>query len=139
MNCMVMGDSIAVGIAWAMPDCRRQVKSAITSTPYLQTFAVKLNADLVVISLGANDWHLGTYDNLRRLRAGITARRVVWLLPNIRRPGVRDAIERVSEEHGDRWIDTTPYAGGGDHVHPTMGGYRTIAARARGMDSALGQ
>jgi lysophospholipase L1-like esterase len=85
-----------------------------------------VGGDLAVISLGANDWHLDTYENLRRLRRSITARRVFWLMPNIKRLGVRDAIQRIANETGDQLIDTAPLAGA-DHVHPTMAGYRKIA------------
>ena len=132
MICTVIGDSIAAGIAWAMPECHAQVKPGITSTRYLQNFPLDIGGDLAVISLGANDWHLGTYQNLHRIRAGITAARVVWLLPNIQRAGVRDAIQHIRSEFGDGIIDTAPIAGH-DTVHPTMSGYRLIANETRQM------
>jgi len=130
MTCLVVGDSIAVGVATAMPECQVRARSGITSIGYLQSLAIPLAADLVVISLGANDWHLSTFANLCALRQSLTARRVVWLLPNIQRPGVRDAIQRVAAMHGDRTVDTAPYAGP-DRVHPGGPGYAAIAGLAR--------
>jgi lysophospholipase L1-like esterase len=130
MTCLVIGDSIAVGVATAMPECQARVRSGITSTRYLESLATHLTADLVVVSLGANDWRLSTFANLRALRQALAAGRVVWLLPNVQRPGVRDAIRRVAALHGDRLVDTAAYAGA-DHVHPTGQGYRAIAGLAR--------
>jgi lysophospholipase L1-like esterase len=130
MTCFVMGDSIAVGVSQALPACHARAKSGITSSRYVAAMATNVTADLVVISLGANDWHLPTYENLSALRRSVSAARVLWLLPNIHRPGVRDSILRVAAAHGDRVIDTAPYAGA-DHIHPTGSGYRAIAARVR--------
>jgi hypothetical protein len=129
MNCVVMGDSIAVRLSAAMPSCHVDARSGITSTDFVGRMVTQVAADLVVISLGANDWHLPTYENLLILRHSVVAGRVVWLLPNIRRSGVRDSILRVAIAHGDRVIDTAPYAGI-DHVHPTLEGCRAIAAAA---------
>jgi lysophospholipase L1-like esterase len=130
MSCLLAGDSIAVGLATAMPECQMRARSGITSTRYLQSLAIPLAAQLVVISLGANDWHLATFDNLCALRRLLTASRIVWLLPNIQRPGVRDAILRVAAMHGDSIVDTVPFVGT-DHVHPDGRGYAAIAGLAR--------
>ena len=130
MTCLVAGDSIAVGVASAMPECQSRARSGITSTNYLRSLASPVTTDLVVVSLGANDWHLATFDNLSALRSMLTAGRIVWLLPNIQRQGVRDAIRRVAAMHDDPVVDTAPYVGP-DRVHPTGQGYAAIADLAR--------
>jgi lysophospholipase L1-like esterase len=138
MICHVIGDSIAVGTAAAMPECHAQARSGITSTRFVRDYAGPLGGDLVVISLGANDVGLPTLDNLRRLRAAISAHSVVWLLPHIQRAGVRDSIVAVAAEHGDRLVDTAPYAGR-DRLHPTGAGYRHIADEVRDPVTLLTQ
>lgn len=129
MSCFVIGDSLAVGTAIAMPECHAYVRTGVSSGRYLRSLPVRLGGDMVVISLGVNDWGHGTYCNLQYIRAGVSAARVVWLLPNAA-AGVRGAIARVAAEHGDRIVDTAPFAPP-LHLHPSGRGYRAIADLAR--------
>lgn len=129
MSCFVIGDSLAVGTAVAMPECQAFVRTGVSSGRYLRSLLVRLGADMVVISLGVNDWGHGTYGNLQRIRATVSATTVVWLLPNAAAT-VRDAIARVATEHRDRIVDTAPLAPP-HRLHPSGRGYRAIADLAR--------
>ena len=69
------------------------------------------------------DRHTG--DNLRQLRADVNSDRVVWMLPGLN-PRVRAVISAVAAEHGDRVVDSKPYAGA-DRLHPNGQGYARLA------------
>ena len=125
--CVVMGDSIAVGVAEYRPECEAIAKSGINSARYIETLLETRTAKTVVISLGVNDGStIDTLENLREVRRQVHGRTVFWLLPGIR-PRAQWAIRTVAHEFGDRLIDTKPVAGP-DHLHPTGVGYQRIAA-----------
>jgi lysophospholipase L1-like esterase len=74
LDCIILGDSIAVGLGQARPDCDVFAVSGITSDRYVQTLLTSRQARTVIISLGVNDGEgAATADNLLRLRAAITA------------------------------------------------------------------
>lgn len=125
MSCLVIGDSIAVGVGAAMPECVTEARVGITSAAYLRQFRSEPTGTMV-ISLGANDG-AGTDDapTLRRLRAQVRAARVIWVLP-ARPASARTAIATVSAEYGDRLVDSAPWAGP-DGMHPGAAGYLAIA------------
>lgn len=134
LDCLVLGDSIAVGVGQARPACRTAARVGITSGAWLQTYlpATPLAASNVVISLGVNDDpSMDTPGNLRRLRAGIRAGRVTWLLPGLK-PDVRRLVTDVARQFGDRVLDTAGETGP-DRLHPSREGYRTIAARVESV------
>lgn len=133
MACLIIGDSLAVGVGQFRPDCETVAKVGITSQTYLATrFPPQgVSADTVVISLGVNDGDTsGTQDNLESLRARINARTVYWLLPGLKED-VRRMILQVAGSYNDHFIDTRPEAGR-DHLHPSGAGYQRIAAQTTG-------
>lgn len=130
LDCLILGDSIAVGVGQARPVCETVAKTGITSGTYVRTvFAgVPRAAHTAVISLGVNDDpSMNTAENLRLLRRELRVERVVWLLPGLK-DHVRRAIGTVAAEFGDRTLDTRSEVGP-DHLHPTGVGYRVIAGR----------
>ena len=130
IECLILGDSLAVGIGQARPGCETVARSGITSGSYLRTLfpSAPRIARHVVISLGVNDDPgMATPENLRTLRRGLQAMEVVWLLPGLK-PGVRATIRAVAADHGDRLLDSMPFAGP-DRLHPGTDGYRMLAAR----------
>lgn len=129
LDCLILGDSLAVGVGQVRPGCTVAAQVGITSGTFLQTLfpTVPKQAARVVISLGVNDDPgMATLDNLRRLRRGLGAGRVTWLLPGLKE-GVRSQIRTVAAERGDQLVDTISQVGP-DHLHPGRDGYRTIAA-----------
>ena len=115
--CAVLGDSIAADVAAAMPECRRDATVGIGSAAYsARVIHHRADESTVIISLGANDDCRGrTEDNLEAVRRATTAVSVVWLMPaSPERATV--AVRNVAARHGDRVIDTAPFAGR-DRLH----------------------
>ncbi len=132
-SCAAIGDSIAVGVGQARPDCVTTARVGITSTNYIASLLplAETGADTTIISLGVNDGtSADTLQNLRLVRDQVHSRVVYWLLPGLKEP-VREDILRVAREHGDQWIDTRPYVGR-DHLHPSGAGYGQIASQTYG-------
>lgn len=131
LDCVILGDSIAVGLGQARPDCRVAAVSGITSERYVQYFSGVRNVRTVVISLGVNDGEgAATAENLTRLRGGISADVVYWLMTG-GNPRARDAVRAVAVRFGDRLIDAEPLTGA-DRVHPDRAGYARLADKTRG-------
>jgi len=128
--CLVIGDSIAVGVGQQMPECRTEARKGINSQQFIATTETSERADRVVISLGANDDAAArTLDNLIELRKSVQARVVYWLIPASSQRA-RSAVRVVARRFGDRIIDTAPFAGQ-DGLHPTGIGYRKLAMMTR--------
>lgn len=128
--CLILGDSLAVGVGQARPECTVAAEVGINSSRYLQVWHHPSQAKTVVISLGVNDsLDIETEQNLRRLRHGISAETVFWLLPGIH-PSARTAVHDVAREFRDKVIDVAPLTGA-DHVHPDRTGYATLASLTR--------
>jgi len=128
--CLVIGDSIAVGVGHYLSECRTEARVGITSQQFIHELLSPQNADKVVISLGVNDGgSLYTAANLQRVRETVRGRTVYWLLP-AHHDHARDAIRSVAARFGDRLIDCTPQAGP-DGLHPTGAGYRMLGAQIR--------
>ena len=131
--CAAIGDSIAVGVGQARPDCIVTAQVGISSDRYITSLLplAETGADTTIISLGVNDGtSIDTLDNLRQVRRQVRSRTVFWLLPGIKEQ-VREYIATVAQENGDRLIDTRPEAGR-DHLHPNGAGYLQIASQTYG-------
>lgn len=136
LDCLVLGDSIAVGVGQARPECEVVAVSGITSEHFVETLLGARAARVAVISLGVNDGEgMDTFANLRRLRATLTARTVYWLLPGINLRA-RDAVHAVARLYPDRLIDVAPLAGP-DGVHPARSGYAVLAEQTRGTGGGV--
>ena len=115
--CLALGDSLAIGVGQARPDCYVAAITGITSERYVQIFPGMRHVRTAIISLGVNDGEgTATAENLVRLRARVSADIVYWLLTG-GNPRARDAVRAVAGRFGDRLIDAAPLAGT-DHVHP---------------------
>lgn len=130
-DCIALGDSLAVGVGQARPDCYVAAITGISSERYVQIFPGMRHVRTAIISLGVNDGEAAdTADNLARLRARVTADVVYWLLTG-GNPRARDAVRVVAGRFGDRLIDAAPLAGP-DHIHPDRTGYARLAAETEG-------
>lgn len=124
--CLVIGDSIAVGVGQYLPECQTEARVGITSQQFVQDLLSPQEAGRVVISLGVNDGpSASTIASLRRVRESVRGASVYWLLP-ANHAYARAAIHSVAAEFGDRLIDCAPQAGP-DGLHPTGAGYRALA------------
>lgn len=124
--CLILGDSLAAGVAAARPDCHADTRSGIGSAAYVSSHLVAASADIALISLGANDGEAGraTAEHLVQLREGLTARRVYWLLP-ARPASIRQLLLTIAAVKGDRTIETRGWTGA-DGLHLGAATYRTI-------------
>lgn len=110
MDCLVLGDSIAVGLA-AASHCRSVAKVGISSPAYTKAHVSFPRAGVTVISLGSND--AGACACLKTLRSRISGA-VVWILP-LNNPNARSLIHSVAAAHGDRVVG---FSDSNDGVHP---------------------
>lgn len=138
MDCMVIGDSIAVGMQMYLRECKLKGKGGINSFQWNKMYPVLQNTDVAVISLGTND-HAGvkTRQELEAMRAKVHARKVYWILPHGNKPASRVPIESlrlivksVAAEHGDVVInfDSAPAR---DRIHPSSRGYKEMVASVK--------
>jgi lysophospholipase L1-like esterase len=126
IECLILGDSIAVGTGLYRPECKVLVQQGITSKGWnMSNVKSTLDANTVVISLGSNDYaQIDSLEELTKLRKRIHAEKVYWIMPAIK-PDVQEIIENIAHQNSD-WIIQIPYLSN-DGVHPTMQGYRKIA------------
>lgn len=136
LECMIIGDSIAVGTSMARPDCVSYSRGGWNSwqwnKDYLEVAKSKPTKTLI-ISLGAND-HKGvkTESELRKMRSAVKADRVFWISPGKeRKPIPQDAIERIAKEYGDIVLPRPKDHMSADGVHPTGKGYKILGEQAK--------
>lgn len=135
-ECMIIGDSIAVGTAMQRPDCVSYSRGGWNSwqwnKDYLDTVRNKPTKTLI-ISLGAND-HKGirTEEELRKMRSSVKADRVFWIgLGKDRKQSQQDSIVKIAKEYGDTVLSRPEDHMSSDGVHPTGKGYKILGNQAR--------
>jgi hypothetical protein len=138
IDCLILGDSIAVGTAMYKKECVSISKGGINSQQYNKKVAgMELYSNSVLISLGSNDhkW-VKTKQELEKLRKNIKATNVYWVLPEGNLPAggvniedIRRIVLEVSEEHGDIVLPIMSLSK--DGIHPTGVGYKDLAAQIK--------
>ena len=130
IECLIVGDSIAVGTAHFRPECAVMAKSGINSKDWNERhFHDQLKSDTVIISLGSNDLKtLNTFREIILLRSRIKARRVFWILP-ANKPQKVELIRMVAAEYKDTLVPIPKVSK--DRVHPTTQGYQELAKSTR--------
>ena len=136
IECLIVGDSIAVGVSQVRPECQAIVKSGINSAEWNRKHLSKLEPTrTLIISLGANDLGVDTDANIRQLRARAQAERVFWLLPSQRlKPEQVRAVKFVAQDFGDTVIPRPEKNISADGVHPTYQGYKELADLTRRLE-----
>jgi lysophospholipase L1-like esterase len=130
IDCLIVGDNIAVGTHQFRPECRVHAKVGINSSQWnRQNSSRDLTAKTLIISLGSND-HAGvrTMWELQQLRARADAERVFWILPAIK-PDVQDMVRIIARDHGDVILPIPNLQA--DKVHPSVAGYKKLAEQTR--------
>lgn len=138
LECLILGDSIAVGIAQQRPECAVLAKGGINSWQFNNKNITNLkSAKTTIISLGTND-HKGvkTKRELEALREMIDAEMVFWILPhgNLKTGGVDiEQIQLFVHEIAAEFRDVVlPIASvSADNIHPTLKGYKLLANQTR--------
>jgi lysophospholipase L1-like esterase len=131
LECLILGDSIAVGTHQARPECVAYAKGGWNTWQWNRDYLKNsLTAKTVIISLGSND-HKGvrTKAELQRIREKVgTAARVFWILPAIS-PAVQAIVKSMAEEYGDTVLPITRLQK--DGVHPSWAGYKELAEKTK--------
>jgi lysophospholipase L1-like esterase len=136
LECLIVGDSIAVGTAMARPECVSHSRGGWNSWQWNKDYlaiASEKTAKTIIISLGAND-HKGvkTEKELRKMREAIKGDRVFWIDPGQdRKPVPHEAIMQIAKEYGDTILPRPKDQMSSDGVHPTGRGYKTLANQTR--------
>ena len=130
IDCLIVGDSIAVGTHQYRPKCVVYAKGGINSWQWNKQNSNKnLTAKTVIISLGSND-HTGvrTMWELQQLRGRVDADRVFWILPAIK-PDVQEMVRIVAKDHGDTVLPILNLQA--DKIHPSWAGYKKLAEQTQ--------
>lgn len=130
LDCLIIGDSIAVGVAEVRQDCDSVAVVGISSSNfnkrYRSSARISGSYSTAVISLGTNDGNTTvTKDTLLALRNRLNAERVLWILPPRSKPNQRAVVLEVARISQDGTISTSDVSP--DGIHPTARGYKTMS------------
>jgi len=128
LECLIVGDSIGVGVANVRKECVAYVKGGINSKQWLDKNIqhTPLQARHVIISLGSNDHkYIKTEEELRVIRKLTNAQRVFWIMPSNKFPEAQSAVWHIANEYHDTVLKTERMQA--DNVHPSWAGYKEIA------------
>jgi lysophospholipase L1-like esterase len=139
LECLIVGDSIAVGTAKYRPECVSYSKGGINSYQWVNQNISKLpmQAKTVIISLGSNDHkYVKTVKELRTIRELTKADRVFWILPHGNHPksnvsisDIQAMIKMVAKENNDIVLPITRVQT--DNIHPSWAGYKDLADKTK--------
>ncbi len=125
LECLILGDSIAVGTYQQRPECVAYAKGGWNTWQWNRDYLKNnLSAKTVIISLGSND-HSGvkTKAELQRIREKVGVAKVFWILPAVK-SDIQAHIRKIAEQYNDTVLPFTPSS---DKIHPTTAGYRELA------------
>jgi lysophospholipase L1-like esterase len=131
LDCLIMGDSIAVGTQMFDKQCAVIAKGGINSYQWVNKNIDKApyQAKSVIISLGSNDHkYVKTEEELRTIRQLTKADRVYWILPAIK-PNIQEIIKKVAAEYGDTVLPIKSLQP--DGIHPSWAGYKQIVEETK--------
>ena len=131
IDCLILGDSIAVGTHQFRPECVAYAKGGWNTWQWNRDYLKNdLTANTVIISLGSND-HKGvrTKAELQRIREKVgTNARVFWILPAIK-PDIQNIVKDLAKEYGDTFLPITRLQP--DGIHPSWAGYKQLAEKTK--------
>jgi lysophospholipase L1-like esterase len=136
IDCMIIGDSIAVGTAMKRPECVSYSRGGWNSWQWNKDYLAQSTTkpyETIIISLGAND-HKGvkTEFELRKMRGAIKGKRVFWIDPGKdRKPVPHEAIMKIASEYGDIVLPRPKDHMSSDGIHPTGKGYKILAEQTK--------
>ena len=137
LECLIVGDSIAVGTHQFYQECKLVGKGGINTWQFNKMYNQSYNAETVIISLGSNDHkHIKTYDELFEMRQRVGAKRVFWILPagNLKASEVPiEKVQKIVKELAEYYGDTVLPINGlqKDGIHPSWSGYKDIVQKVK--------
>jgi len=138
LECLIVGDSIAVGTQQFRQECALVGKGGINTSQFNKNYAEKIKpAETVIISLGSND-HSGvhTFRELMSIRQRVEGNRVFWILPagNLKASGVdikniQEMVQIIAKNFGDTVLPITKLQP--DGIHPSSSGYKELSTATK--------
>ena len=135
LECLIIGDSIAVGVAQQRTECVSYSTGGLNTWQWNKKYSDKVLASpVVIISLGTND-HKGvkTLSELTAMRNRVTAQQVYWIMPPCNdkfcKPEVNEWVKQIANSRGDKIISTNRLQA--DAIHPSWAGYKELANQTR--------
>ena len=131
LECLIMGDSIAVGTEMFKKECVAYAKGGINSKQWLDKNVGKSPyiAKTIIISLGSNDHqYVKTEEELRTIRKLTKADRVYWIMPAIKL-NIQEIVKKIANEYGDTVLPITRLQP--DGIHPSWAGYKELAEKTK--------
>jgi lysophospholipase L1-like esterase len=135
IDCMIIGDSIAVGTHNIRSECAEYATGGYNTWQWNKRYKnANLTAKSVIISLGTNDHqYVKTRKELETMRARVDAERVYWIIPpcNDRfcKPTINEIVKSIAEKNGDMIIGTKRLQK--DGIHPSWAGYKELAEQTK--------
>ena len=131
LECLIVGDSIAVGTQMFAKQCASYAKGGINSKQWVDKNIgnMPLQAKHVIISLGSNDHqYVKTEAELETIRQLTKADRVYWIMPAIK-PNIQEIVRKIATKYGDVIIPITKLQP--DGIHPSWAGYKEIVEKIK--------
>jgi lysophospholipase L1-like esterase len=137
-ECLIIGDSIAIGAQQFYPTCAKIAKGGINSWQFNRLFVSEdLIANTAIISLGSNDHaHVKTEKELLKVRDRLKAERVFWILPagnlqasNVPIEEIQTIVYNIAGKYNDRVVSIENVQS--DGIHPSKEGYKKIVEKIK--------
>jgi lysophospholipase L1-like esterase len=138
LDCLILGDSIAVGTQQFRQECVLVGKGGINTWQFNKNYAQKIEpANTVIISLGSND-HSGvnSFKELLAMRRQVEGKTVFWILPagNLKASGIdiesiQDMVKIIARNYKDTVLTIPDLSK--DKIHPTHKGYKSLAEQTK--------
>jgi hypothetical protein len=138
LECLILGDSIAVGTQMFAKECALVGKGGINTSQFNKMYSTAdLTAKTVIISLATNDHkYVNTEAELLKMRERVKGQRVFWVLPagNLKDGGVniqwiQGLVREIAGKYGDTVLPINSLQK--DGIHPTWAGYKNIVERTK--------
>jgi lysophospholipase L1-like esterase len=138
LECLILGDSIAVGTHQFRPECASYSKGGWNTKQWNRDYLNNdLTAKTVIISLGSNDHkYIETEDELIKLRNKVKGQRVFWILPagnhpksNVSIQYIQTLVRHIAKQYGDTVLPITRLQK--DGIHPSWAGYKELANQTK--------
>ena len=130
LECLIIGDSIAVGTHQFRPECVLVGKGGINTWQFNKNYAQKIEpANTVIISLGSNGHDgVNSFKELLAMRQRVEGKRVFWIMPAVK-PHIQGMVEIIARNFGDTVLPITRLQP--DKVHPTWAGYKELVGNTK--------
>jgi hypothetical protein len=138
LECLILGDSIAVGTKQFAPQCELVGKGGINTWQWNQMYSkADLTAGTVIISLATNDHkYINTEAELIKMRERVKSSRVFWVLPagnlkasEVNIQWIQGLVREIARNYGDTVLPINGLQK--DGIHPSWSGYRDIVKRTK--------